>query len=107
MEQQTENTFSWKCRKHCKAITFSGISFNVLNLMETNMAGVRKGMVAEEQEEVGRSLTPGRSAYTLHYISANTMWDLLKYFLHTITSRFCGEIHLNHALNPRQFQSFI
>ena len=30
----TEKTFSWKCKKLCKTITFSGISFEVLVLME-------------------------------------------------------------------------
>ena len=47
-EQQPENTFSWKCRKCCKAIPFSRISVDVLQqLMEENMAGMRKALVGQ------------------------------------------------------------
>ena len=46
-EQQPEKTFSRKCRKLYKAITFSGISVDVILLMEENMAGVRKILVGQ------------------------------------------------------------
>ncbi len=35
----------------------------------------------------------GRSVHTLHHTSASPLWERLRYFLCTETSRFCCELH--------------
>ena len=49
-EQQQGNTVSQKSRKHCKAITFSGIGVDVIQLMEEKHCCSEDGSGGADQD---------------------------------------------------------
>ena len=60
-------------QKTLPCVTFSGIIFDVLHLMEEKHGWNEADSGGSDQDYVGRSLTPGRSVYTHYIISKHSV----------------------------------